>query len=185
MDWTLCMQHAIMAQLHLFLKKENFWCLARTLHIVIPLQVICNEKRVLRSSLIVTGYELIVFFQFSGLVTDLKDVHVTQVSLGKAHAVALTNKGQVYTFGINNKGQCGRDFASQIKEGMVYLNVIYVGELKILNLSQFMSDRLGTVCHFFSLFFDLRYTVCFCSPSWWLAVSTVAHSRAFMHITCF
>jgi E3 ubiquitin-protein ligase MYCBP2 len=67
-----------------------------------------------------------VLFQFSGLVTDLKDVHVTQVSLGKAHAVALTNKGHVYTFGINNKGQCGRDFAAQIKEGGVHLNLINV-----------------------------------------------------------
>ncbi|XP_054276655.1 E3 ubiquitin-protein ligase MYCBP2-like [Macrosteles quadrilineatus] len=52
----------------------------------------------------------------SGLVTDLKDVHVTQVALGKAHAVVLTNKGQVFTFGINNKGQCGREFALQVKE---------------------------------------------------------------------
>jgi alpha-tubulin suppressor-like RCC1 family protein len=65
-----------------------------------------------------------VLLKFSGLVTDLKDVRVTQVSLGKAHAVALTNKGHVYTFGINNKGQCGRDFAAQIKEGAVPLNLI-------------------------------------------------------------
>lgn len=48
----------------------------------------------------------------SGVVTDLSDVHVVHVSLGKAHAVVLTNKGQVYTFGINNKGQCGRDFTT-------------------------------------------------------------------------
>jgi E3 ubiquitin-protein ligase MYCBP2 len=79
---------------------------------------------VLKASVIVAGYELIMLFQFSGLVTDLKDAHVTQVALGKAHAVALTNKGQVYTFGINNKGQCGRDFATQIKEGMVHIDVI-------------------------------------------------------------
>ncbi|XP_048243746.1 E3 ubiquitin-protein ligase MYCBP2-like isoform X7 [Haliotis rufescens] len=46
----------------------------------------------------------------SGHVTDLKDVVVTQIGLGKAHAVALTNKGQIFTYGINNKGQCGRDF---------------------------------------------------------------------------
>lgn len=31
-----------------------------------------------------------------------------QVALGKAHAVLLTKDGGVYTFGINNKGQCGR-----------------------------------------------------------------------------
>lgn len=48
----------------------------------------------------------------SGLVTDLKEVHVVAVSLGKAHAAVLTNKGHVYTFGINNKGQCGRDFVA-------------------------------------------------------------------------
>ncbi|XP_037787011.1 E3 ubiquitin-protein ligase MYCBP2-like isoform X1 [Penaeus monodon] len=53
----------------------------------------------------------------TGLVTDLRDVHVSAVSLGKAHAIALTNKGQIYSFGINNKGQCGRDFVPQIKEG--------------------------------------------------------------------
>lgn len=46
----------------------------------------------------------------SGHVTDLKDVVVTQIALGKAHTVALTSKGQLFTFGINNKGQCGRDF---------------------------------------------------------------------------
>jgi alpha-tubulin suppressor-like RCC1 family protein len=116
---------------------------------------------------IATGYELTVLFQFSGLVTELKDVHVTQVSLGKAHAVALTNKGQVYTFGINNKGQCGRDFASQVKEGIVHMNVIYVGESKIVKnfTSQFNLDRLGTALSFFTLFFDLPYTVCACSPS--------------------
>lgn len=42
---------------------------------------------------------------------------MTQVALGKAHAVVVNNKGQLYTFGINNKGQCGRDFATQVKEG--------------------------------------------------------------------
>lgn len=51
-------------------------------------------------------------------MTDLKDIRVTQVTLGKAHAAVLTNKGHLYTFGINNKGQCGRDFASQVKEGI-------------------------------------------------------------------
>lgn len=48
----------------------------------------------------------------SGVVTDLRDVCVVHVSLGKAHAAALTNKGHLYTFGINNKGQCGRDFTA-------------------------------------------------------------------------
>lgn len=48
----------------------------------------------------------------------MENLQVTQVALGKAHAVALTSKGVVYTFGINNKGQCGRDFVTQVKEGI-------------------------------------------------------------------
>lgn len=52
-----------------------------------------------------------------GLVTNLKTEFIVQVSLGKAHAVALTSKGHVYTFGINNKYQCGRDFGPSGKEG--------------------------------------------------------------------
>lgn len=60
----------------------------------------------------------IVLQLFAGLVTDLKKHEVSQVALGKAHVVALSSKGQVFTFGINNKGQCGRDFPSAAsKEG--------------------------------------------------------------------
>ncbi|KAF6200667.1 hypothetical protein GE061_005110 [Apolygus lucorum] len=54
----------------------------------------------------------------TGFVTELRNVVITQVALGKAHAVAVTNKGCLYTFGINNKGQCGRDFSAQVKEGL-------------------------------------------------------------------
>lgn len=53
----------------------------------------------------------------AGLVSNLKGEFIVQVALGKAHAVALNSKGHVYTFGINNKYQCGRDFASASKEG--------------------------------------------------------------------
>ena len=47
----------------------------------------------------------------------IKD-RVVKVALGKAHVVTLTDKGVVYTFGINNKGQCGRDVfsSSQLKQ---------------------------------------------------------------------
>ena len=30
--------------------------------------------------------------------------------MGKSHIVALTKEGDIFTFGMNNKGQCGRDF---------------------------------------------------------------------------
>ena len=49
---------------------------------------------------------------WSGQVIELKGQHVVQVALGKAHIVALTRDGDVYTFGMNNKGQCGRDFTA-------------------------------------------------------------------------
>ena len=47
-----------------------------------------------------------------GLLVDMKGVVVTSVALGKAHGVLLTNRGHVFTFGPNNKGQCGRDFTT-------------------------------------------------------------------------
>ncbi|KAF5304147.1 hypothetical protein FQA39_LY01932 [Lamprigera yunnana] len=52
----------------------------------------------------------------TGLVCNLKGEFIVQVALGKAHAVALTTKGQVFTFGINNKYQCGRDYIPFNKE---------------------------------------------------------------------
>lgn len=63
-------------------------------------------------SLLMFGKDTLHSDGLTGLVTDLRDVFVAHVSLGKAHAVVLTNKGHVYTFGINNKGQCGRDFTA-------------------------------------------------------------------------
>ncbi|XP_030837055.1 E3 ubiquitin-protein ligase MYCBP2 [Strongylocentrotus purpuratus] len=44
----------------------------------------------------------------TGLVTELKGTPIKEVALGKAHVCALTTTGQLYTFGISNKGQCGR-----------------------------------------------------------------------------
>lgn len=63
-------------------------------------------------SLLMFGKDTLHSDPVSGVVTDLRDVCVVHVSLGKAHAAALTNKGHLYTFGINNKGQCGRDFTA-------------------------------------------------------------------------
>lgn len=66
------------------------------------------------------------------MVCNLKGEVIVQIALGKAHAVALTNKGQVYTFGINNKYQCGRDFVPLNKEGNI-LNLIVTQHL-LLNI---------------------------------------------------
>jgi E3 ubiquitin-protein ligase MYCBP2 len=63
-----------------------------------------------QGELYILGKDVLHTDPATGLVTELKDVTITQVALGKAHAVALTNKGHVYTFGINNKGQCGREY---------------------------------------------------------------------------
>lgn len=45
-----------------------------------------------------------------GFVSDLEEQHVTKAALGKAHCVALNTRGEVITFGLNNKNQCGRIF---------------------------------------------------------------------------
>uniref|UniRef100_A0A8D8FFM7 E3 ubiquitin-protein ligase highwire n=1 Tax=Culex pipiens TaxID=7175 RepID=A0A8D8FFM7_CULPI len=52
----------------------------------------------------------------SGIVTGLSDAQIVKVALGKAHCVALDAKGQLYTFGLNNKGQCGRKFTKDRSE---------------------------------------------------------------------
>lgn len=66
---------------------------------------------------------------FSGFLSDVKGIAVTSVALGKAHGVLLTNKGQVYTFGLNNKGQCGREFvaggSSKERKYFFYINADY------------------------------------------------------------
>lgn len=50
-------------------------------------------------------------------MTDLKGHFVTQVAMGKAHTCVLTKSGEVWTFGVNNKGQCGRDTGSMSQAG--------------------------------------------------------------------
>lgn len=54
----------------------------------------------------------------TGLVTDLSDQHISRVALGKAHCVAVNAKGQLFTFGINNKGQCGRSMSAAALPGV-------------------------------------------------------------------
>ena len=46
----------------------------------------------------------------TGLVTDLSGHTIVAVAAGKAHIVALSSNHEVFTFGMNNKGQCGREF---------------------------------------------------------------------------
>lgn len=56
-------------------------------------------------------------------MSDIKE-SISQVALGKAHVLALTNKGQVFTFGINHKGQCGREFIHGAnREGDTIINL--------------------------------------------------------------
>lgn len=73
---------------------------------------------------------------FSGLVKDLKNVKIVQIALGKAHAIALSVKGHVYSFGINNKGQCGRDICNpQVNKNSKYSTIyfLYLYLLTIVN----------------------------------------------------
>lgn len=60
---------------------------------------------------------MIPTFFSTGQVTDLKGHFVTQVAMGKAHTCVLTKSGEVWTFGVNNKGQCGRDTGSMSQAG--------------------------------------------------------------------
>uniref|UniRef100_A0A8C2BF53 RCR-type E3 ubiquitin transferase n=1 Tax=Cyprinus carpio TaxID=7962 RepID=A0A8C2BF53_CYPCA len=53
-------------------------------------------------------------------VSDLKGHFVTQVAMGKAHTCVLTKSGEVWTFGVNNKGQCGRDTGAMGQAGKAF-----------------------------------------------------------------
>lgn len=55
------------------------------------------------------------FCDSHGIVTQLQDQHIVKVALGKAHAIALNSNGQIFSFGVNNKSQCGRSFVSKDK----------------------------------------------------------------------
>uniref|UniRef100_A0A673N0T5 RCR-type E3 ubiquitin transferase n=1 Tax=Sinocyclocheilus rhinocerous TaxID=307959 RepID=A0A673N0T5_9TELE len=56
----------------------------------------------------------------TGQVSDLKGHFVTQVAMGKAHTCVLTKSGEVWTFGVNNKGQCGRDTGAMSQAGKAF-----------------------------------------------------------------
>lgn len=58
--------------------------------------------------------------------------------MGKAHTCVLTKSGEVWTFGVNNKGQCGRDTGSMSQAGK--------GE-KIGNKTSSPNNTLWTVGH--------------------------------------
>lgn len=53
------------------------------------------------------------FCDSHGIIQHLQDQHIIKVAMGKAHSVALNSKGQIFSFGVNNKGQCGRTFTSK------------------------------------------------------------------------
>ncbi|XP_045068074.1 E3 ubiquitin-protein ligase MYCBP2-like isoform X1 [Coregonus clupeaformis] len=53
-------------------------------------------------------------------VSDLKGHIVTQVAMGKAHTCVLTKSGEVWTFGVNNKGQCGRETGAVNQAGKAF-----------------------------------------------------------------
>ncbi|KTF85427.1 hypothetical protein cypCar_00028935, partial [Cyprinus carpio] len=59
-------------------------------------------------------------------VSDLKGHFVTQVAMGKAHTCVLTKSGEVWTFGVNNKGQCGRDTGAMGQAGKGFVAVALV-----------------------------------------------------------
>ena len=50
------------------------------------------------------------------MVLSLKPTCYFQIAIGKAHLITLSKNGDIFTFGMNNKGQCGRDFSAVGKE---------------------------------------------------------------------
>ena len=91
-----------------------------------------------------------------GLLADMKGLVVTAVALGKAHGVLLTDAGHVFTFGPNNKGQCGRGL-SQCGRGLTssakqraYRTGLSQSHFSFMLMGTVWSLGLGAN-HFFSL----------------------------------
>ncbi|XP_059355583.1 E3 ubiquitin-protein ligase MYCBP2 isoform X7 [Carassius carassius] len=61
-----------------------------------------------------------VYSDSTSQVSDLKGHFVTQVAMGKAHTCVLIKSGEVWTFGVNNKGQCGRDTGAMSQAGKAF-----------------------------------------------------------------
>ncbi|KAF4109316.1 hypothetical protein G5714_010389 [Onychostoma macrolepis] len=61
-----------------------------------------------------------IYSDSTSQVADLKGHFVTQVAMGKAHTCVLTKSGEVWTFGVNNKGQCGRDTGAMSQAGKAF-----------------------------------------------------------------
>lgn len=49
----------------------------------------------------------VIYFDSLSLVIDLKGYFVIQVVMGKVYICVLMKNGEVWIFGVNNKGQCG------------------------------------------------------------------------------
>ena len=79
-----------------------------------------------------------------GYVTEFSDQHITKVAFGNAHCVVLNSEGQLFTFGLNNKGQCGRSFNSKPKES-IYSMDTDGGSQVDLNSDSFIGFRETTV----------------------------------------
>ncbi|XP_037938854.1 E3 ubiquitin-protein ligase highwire [Teleopsis dalmanni] len=84
-----------------------------------------------------------------GFVTDFIDQQITKVALGKAHCVALNSKGQIFTFGLNNKGQCGRVFLKS-KEASTNLvsGTNVVNDSKALNICKKLKFDFSCLCDY-------------------------------------
>lgn len=105
----------------------------------------CNNGT---SALITRSGELFLFGKdashaddMTGLVTGLKDVAISQVALGKAHVVALSTDGRVYTFGMNNRGQCGREFAYPPSKDVHHMAVVVPEPASLLAESGLRADE--------------------------------------------
>ncbi|EDO64470.1 AGAP011177-PA, partial [Anopheles gambiae str. PEST] len=73
----------------------------------------------------------------NGVVGGLTDVVIRKVALGKAHCVAVDALGQLYTFGLNNKGQCGRKFQRERNGECGFKSVI----MSVLSSNDFFTSQ--------------------------------------------
>ncbi|KAG8137644.1 hypothetical protein E2320_004879 [Naja naja] len=82
-----------------------------------------------------------IYSDNTSLITDLKGHFATQVAMGKAHTCVLMKNGEVWTFGVNNKGQCGRDTGAMSHGGKVE-SLFSRGGFGVENMATAMDEDL-------------------------------------------
>ena len=85
-------------------------------------------------------------------LTTLKEKFIIKLKFGSRHCLALTNNGEIFSWGSNNSGALGNN---QLKESPIPQQINFFNGIKIENIDCGMSHSVA-YCFFINfIFFNL------------------------------